>query len=205
MLTVLEGSSAMRKSLLVVSIVASIGLIAGCSKKTNESKEQSQQQTAGPGAAAIPNSVAGIHWTVPQGWTAEPRQQMRAATYKASAPKEGIEPADCGVFYFGNGQGGTVEDNLNRWISQFEKGGKHEFSNKIVNGLKLTSIQIAGTYLSPAGAMMESTVRKQDYRLLGAIVEGPQGMVFFKFTGPAQTAGAHEANFNQLVSSLAKD
>jgi hypothetical protein len=195
----------MKKSLLVVSIIISIVLIDGCKKKANESKEQSQQLNAGPGATAAPNDVAGIHWTVPQGWTAQPRQQMRAATYTVPAPKEGIEPGDCGIFYFGSGQGGTVEDNLNRWISQFEKGGKHEFSGKEINSLKVTTIQIAGTYLSPTGAMMESKDKRPNYRLLGAIVEAPQGTVFFKFTGPAQTVEATESNFNQLINSMAKD
>jgi len=41
--------------------------------------------------------------------------------------------------------------------------------------------------------------------LLGAIVETPEGMVFFKFTGPEQTAAANESDFNQLVNSLQKD
>jgi hypothetical protein len=195
----------MKKSLLVVSIIVSIVFIHGCKKKANESKEQSQQQNAGPGATAAPNAVAGVHWNVPQGWIAQAKQQMRAATYMAPAPKEGLEPGDCGVFYFGSGQGGTVEDNLNRWISQFEKGGKHEFSGKETNGLRVTTIQIAGTYLSPTGAMMESKDKKPNYRLLGAIVEAPQGTVFFKFTGPAQTVDANESNFNQLINSMAKD
>jgi hypothetical protein len=195
----------MKKILFTVSIIVSIGMIAGCSKKTNESKEQSQQQNLSPGASAIPNAVAGIHWTVPQGWTSLPKQQMRAATYKVPSPKEGVEPGDCGVFYFGNGQGGTVEDNLKRWISQFENGGKHEFSSTVINNLKVNTVQVVGTYLAPSGAMMESTDKKPNYRLLGAIVEAPQGMVFFKFTGPAQTVEANEPAFNQLVSSLSKD
>ena len=195
----------MKRIFLVVSLIASITLITGCTKKTTDSKEQSLQNNAAIGATAAPNDVAGIHWTVPQSWTTQPKQQMRAATYAVPAPKEGIDPGDCGVFYFGSGQGGTVEDNLKRWISQFENGGKHEFSDKEINGLKVTTIQIAGTYLSPTGAMMESKDKRPNYRLLGAIVEAPQGMVFFKFTGPAQTVDANESNFNQLVNSMGKD
>ena len=36
-----------------------------------------------------------------------------------------------------------------------------------------------------------------DYRLLGAIVEGPGGNVFVKFAGPAKTIAANEQKFGQ--------
>jgi len=195
----------MKKTPLFVSVVVSLVLLFGCAKKTNESQQQSQQQGTSPGAEAIPNSIAGVHWTVPQGWTARPKLQMRAATYEVPSPIQGVEPGDCGVFYFGNGQGGSVNENLNRWISQFESGGKHAFASKEVNNLKVTMIQVSGTYLSPSGPMMESQAKKPNYRLLGAIVESPQGLVFFKLTGPAQTIDASESGFNQLVNSLTKD
>jgi hypothetical protein len=179
-------------------------LATGCSKKSDDSKKESLDQKTMPGGSAAPSTVAGIHWTVPQNWTSQPERPMRAATYLVPGPKEDLESGECGVFYFGNGQGGTVEDNLNRWISQFERGGKHEFAKKEVNGLQVTTIQISGTYLSPSGPAMESQGKKENYRLLGAIVEAPQGLVFFKFTGPAETINANEASFNQLVGSVAK-
>jgi hypothetical protein len=199
----------MKRIHVVVVTFVSIVLIVGCAKKSSDSKDQSQQQNvpqgAGNAALAAPNDVAGVHWIVPQGWTAQPRQQMRAATYTVPSTKEGIEAGDCGVFYFGNGQGGTVQDNLNRWISQFEKGGKHEFSSKEINGLKVTTIQISGTYFAPTGPMMASQENKLNYKLLGAIVESPAGLVFFKLTGPSQTIDGSESSFNQLINSLAKD
>lgn len=186
------------KTVVFWSIFALVGMIVGCSKKSNESKQRTD-------TTAVPNAVAGIHWTVPSGWSAQPKRQMRAATYTAPAPKEGIDAGECGVFYFGKGQGGSVEDNLNRWVMQFEKGGKHEFGSKDVNGLKVSTVKVTGTYLAPSGPMMESQGKMPDYRLLGAIVETPQGAVFFKFTGPAQTVDANEAAFDQMVNSVAKD
>jgi hypothetical protein len=38
--------------------------------------------------------------------------------------------------------------------------------------------------------------------LLGAIVEGPQGSLFFKFTGPAKTVGQNQAAFEKVLASL---
>jgi len=195
----------MRRFIGVLSFAVAVALIAGCTKKSNESKTESQQGSTPSGGMAIPDAVAGIHWTVPRGWTAQPKQPMRAATYTVPSPKTDIAAGDCGVFFFGQGQGGTVEDNLDRWVSQFENGGKHEFGNKEINNLKVTTIRVSGTYLAPSGPMMESQGKKPNYRLLGAIVEAPDGMVFFKFTGPAQTVDASESNFNNLLNSLAKD
>jgi hypothetical protein len=43
---------------------------------------------------------------------------------------------------------------------------------------------------------------KPNYRLLGAIVEGPQGSIFFKLTGPAKTIAQNQAAFDRLLASL---
>jgi hypothetical protein len=190
----------MGKTLSLAFLIILFGFMIGCTKKTNDSQKQADQT-----ATTVPHAVAGIHWTVPQGWISLPERPMRAATYKVPSSDEKTEAGECGVFYFGTGQGGNVEDNLKRWISQFDKGGQHEFSSKEVNGLKVTIIQITGTYITSSGPMMESGEKKDNYMLLGAIAEGPQGSVFFKFTGPLSTVTSKETEFTQLVNSLAKD
>jgi hypothetical protein len=55
------------------------------------------------------------------------------------------------------------------------------------------------------GPMVASAKPVPGYRLLGAIVEGPGGTLFFKFTGPAKTVAGQEKNFNQLLASIAPD
>ena len=40
---------------------------------------------------------------------------------------------------------------------------------------------------------------------VGAIVEGPGGNVFIKFTGPAKTIAASQAEFEQLLNSFDKE
>jgi hypothetical protein len=45
---------------------------------------------------------------------------------------------------------------------------------------------------------------KSNYRLLGAMVEAPEGNVFFKFTGPAETVVANQAKFEALLNSVAR-
>ena len=52
--------------------------------------------------------------------------------------------------------------------------------------------------------MMQSQGKKAGWRLLGAIVEAPDGLVFFKCTGPAATMAKSEKDFQALVKSLSK-
>jgi hypothetical protein len=147
-------------------------------------------------------SSAGVRWTIPNGWTSQPPRAMRVATYRVPAAKD-AEAGECGVFYFGKGQGGSADENIARWGDQFE-GGKPVTTVETVSGLKVHRVQIAGTYLAPSGPMMQSSGKKPGYRLLGAIVEAPEGLVFFKCTGPAATIAASERAFDGMVKSLEK-
>ncbi len=194
----------MKTPLTTIVTLLFVVLLARCAKKGDEGKQQAEQ-SGNTAASSTSSAVAGIHWTVPQGWTQQGERPMRVTTYTVPSPGNDVEAGECGVFYFGKDQGGSVNDNLSRWISQFENGGKHQFSSKEINGMNFTLIQISGTYLSPSGPAMESQGKKAGYQLLGAIVEAPQGLVFFKFTGPEKTVTASESAFNQLVNSVSLD
>ena len=154
-------------------------------------------------AAALDGSGGGVRWVVPAGWTAQPPRQMRVATYSIPA-KPGSEPGECGVFYFGRGQGGSAEENIARWGTQFEGAPPPATSVETVNGMRVHRAQTSGTYLAPGGPKMQSQGKKPGYRLLGAIVEAPEGLVFFKCTGPAATISAAQPAFDSLVRSLKK-
>lgn len=130
---------------------------------------------------------------------------MRAAEYVL--PSRGGEPPLLTVFYFGPGQGGSVDDNLNRWISQFTQPDGSD-SNAVakratlqVNGMPVTTVDLAGTFagMSP---MQAPSAPKAEQRLLGAIVEGPQGPVFFKLTGEASAVEPAREAFEALVQSM---
>jgi hypothetical protein len=153
-------------------------------------------------ALAAADSGGGVRWTAPAGWKAEAARPMRLATY--SPPGGG----ECGVYYFGQGQGGSVEANLNRWIGQFTgPDGKParaaaKIKHRTVNGLNVTTVDVAGQYTGMGGPSIQSSAPVNGYRLLGAIVEGPQGAVFFKFTGPAKAVAANERAFEEMIQSL---
>ncbi|MGA9120272.1 MAG: hypothetical protein WB699_12990, partial [Bacteroidota bacterium] len=62
----------------------------------------------------------------------------------------------------------------------------------------------AGSYLAPSGPMMMPSGKKDNFKLLGAIVEGAEGSVFFKFTGPAKTIDTSTPEFNAMIESIRK-
>lgn len=152
---------------------------------------------------AAENTAGGVRWSVPAGWAAQAERPMRAATYTIPAAP-GAEPGECGVYYFGKGQGGGVEENISRWAQQFQGSPKAVTSEKTVGGLRVHRVVISGTYLAPAGPMMQSQGARPNYRLLGAIVEAPSGSVFFKCVGPAATITAAEKSFDAMIASLTK-
>lgn len=153
-------------------------------------------------ATGEPSSV-GIQWDKPSKWTDRGASSMRLATYEAPA-QGGGDPGECAVFYFGPSQGGDVESNIDRWIGQFESHGKISRSTKTIAGMAVKLVEVDGAYLAPAGPMMQSTGTKKGWMLKGAIVEGPNGNVFFKFTGPKTVLDAAAKDFDGMLESLRK-
>ena len=154
-------------------------------------------------SAAVEGSAGGIRWTVPASWQVGPPQPMRAATYTVPAAA-GSEAGTCGVFYFGRNQGGTVEDNLTRWVGQFEGAAAPKKAERTIAGLKVHTISLSGTYLAPSGPSMQSQGKKPGWTLSGAIVEAPEGLVFFKAVGPAATMQKAQADIEALLESIVK-
>jgi hypothetical protein len=133
---------------------------------------------------------------------------MRLATYQVPAATGDQAGGECAVYYFGQGQGGSVEANIDRWIGQFQQpNGKPskdaaKVDKRTIKGLKVTTVDVSGAYTGMGGPRAPAGPPKQSYRLLGAIVEGPQGSIFFKFTGPAKTVGENQDSFEKMIFSL---
>jgi hypothetical protein len=153
--------------------------------------------------AATEGSAGGLRWTVPAGWSVQAPRPMRMATYTIPGPA-GAEAGECGVFFFGKGQGGTISENLDRWAAQFENPTPPRKAVKEQGGLRIHTIELSGTYLAPGGPMMQSQGKKPDWRLSGAIVEAPEGLVFFKCVGPAKTIEKAQKEIEALLASLTK-
>jgi hypothetical protein len=161
------------------------------------------------GLCLAAGSGAGMRWTAPANWKSEAERPMRLATYTIPHAAGDAHDGECGVYYFGPGQGGSVQANLDRWIGQFvQADGKPSKSaakidKRTVRGMQVTTVDVSGAYTGMGGPLAKPGGQpERGYRLLGAIVEGPQGSVFFKFTGPAKTVAQNKAAFDKMLASL---
>jgi hypothetical protein len=151
--------------------------------------------------AMLAESAAGLKWVAPAGWTSKGSTDMRAATYD-------IGDSECVVYFFGQGQGGSVEANLARWSGQFTVNGQPaspKTAKKTVHGLNVTTMDVTGTYVATGGMNMSAQAPKADNRMLAAIIEGPGGNIFIKYTGPVKTVAANAGKFDVLVNSFQKE
>jgi hypothetical protein len=151
--------------------------------------------------SSVEGSAGGLRWTMPAAWKVAPARPMRMATYTLPAAPGG-EAGECGVFFFGKGQGGSVQDNLSRWEKQFEGGPAPKHSEKTIHGFKVHLLEASGTYLASGGPMMQPQGKKAGWSLRGAIVEAPEGLVFFKCIGPDASMKAAVKEFDELIGSL---
>ena len=133
---------------------------------------------------------------------------MRAATYSIVPVTGDTGVAECVVNFFGPGQGGGIEANVERWRNQVlgtdGKPAAAKVDKKTVRGVAITMVDASGTYTGMGGPMTAGQP-VPGYRLIGAIAEGPGGNVFFKLTGPAKTIAAQQKSFEQLLMSIAPE
>ncbi len=160
-------------------------------------------------ASLFAESAAGVRWSAPAGWKSEAARPMRAATYSIPLAPGDQGIAECVVNFFGSGQGGGVEANIERWRGQVlgadGKPAVAKIDKRSGRGVPITVIDTSGTYTGMGGPMTPGAKPVPGYRLMGAIVEGPGGSVFFKLTGPAKTIAAQQKNFEQLLASIQLD
>jgi hypothetical protein len=157
-------------------------------------------------ADALRTEAVGLRFAVPKAWTRVPAaSDVRAAQWKI--PGAGSDDGELVLFFFGKGKGGGVQDNVDRWLGQFtEPDGRSSRDAAVttirtVNGLRLTSVDVAGTYRgAPMGG--GSAQPKPEQRMLAAVVEGDDGPWFFKAVGPRATMEQAKAGFDELLASV---
>lgn len=142
-----------------------------------------------------------IRWQAPAEWQPQPpANQMRFAQYDVPGT-EGGEPAELTVFYFGSGAGGGVEDNLQRWASEFSDGPQPVRDEIEIDGMTVHTIQLEGTR-EPSIPMGGQAGPAEDQKLLGAVAEASEGLFFFRLVGDRSTIAANSDEFDDFVRSF---
>lgn len=217
--------SPLRRAPLIALVILALPALAACGGGGQE-KNASQQPAAQshPAPAATPATaapavqpatgqavLAGVAYTPPAGWQDLGPTNMRLAQYRL-APVEGDSaPAEVNVFYFGPASGGGVDANLQRWIGQMvmpdgsDPAAAAQRSSFTADGMPGHVVTLDGTYKSGGGPMMGGETKMlEGYRLVGVVLEGPEGSLFFKLTGPVATAKAMEAQLLPMMQGAKK-
>jgi hypothetical protein len=154
-----------------------------------------------------PRSEMALLWNDPKDFVRkEPQSPARMAEYEVPRTGADSEDGEVTVMTFGPRQGGTVDENVKRWMDQFHPAlptpRRQAFD---INGMHVTFVEVAGTF---AGNMMPNRQNfvmpqaKSGWRLIGAIVESPSGLWFFKMTGPDSTVRGGAREFEDMVRSV---
>lgn len=141
----------------------------------------------------------------PATWIEHPSSsKMRAAKYTVPG-RDGADAAHIVVFYFGEGQGGSVNGNITRWQSQFRPGKngtpvQPKIERFEADGMPVTLVELQGDWMK-----MGATWYTDDQHFITAIVETPIGNLFIRFAGDMDTVGANREEFVTMIRGLEKE
>ena len=159
-------------------------------------------------AILLLGNTAGLTFSAPAGWKAIPTSSsMRVGQFAIARAAGDSADAELIVYYFG-GSGGTVDANIDRWLGQMQQpDGKPSRAvakreTRTVNGLKVTLVDVSGTYVAEMTPGSPQRHNSPNFRLRAAVIETPNGPYFVKLTGPARTVAAAEKSFEQFLSSV---
>jgi hypothetical protein len=159
-----------------------------------------ESQAAGPETF----KVSELTFKRPAKWEwVESRSSMRAA--QLNVPGEKDQAAEVVFFYFGPGSGGGTQANVDRWLGQFAEPREKinaKVEERTVGGIKATYVQAEGTYNS--GPPLGPKTPLPDHGMLAAIIEGKQGHVFVRMTGPKGLVNGAGGDFKGMVEGALK-
>jgi hypothetical protein len=150
-----------------------------------------------------------LKFKVPAGWVEEERtSSMRVAQYRLPKSDGDTEDALLVLYYFGQGQGGSTAANMERWVGQMKQEDGSASKDKAkeekfeANGLKVTTVDVSGTYVAETAPGSGTLLNKPGYRLRAAVVETPKGSYFVKLVGPVKTVTHWNDSFLTYLRSF---
>jgi len=149
--------------------------------------------------------VAGLVMPKPVTWQWQaPTVQFRALQYSVPTKAAGSSDAELILSVFASGDGGPLDMNVKRWISQFRNEDGSEATaiivDRTINDIPVKLIELRGSYqgmgqAAPRGGMLQ----------LSAIVQAPGRTVFIRLIGQSQTVESWRAEFDALVNGIRVD
>ncbi len=210
----------MKLKIIIISFTVIVGTILSFyimgqeSKGTNEIDSEVTQnsepvvQVANRGETKVklkPDyiQIGRLQAKVPKDWEKEqPSSSMRMAQFRFPG-----NDGDGELVIF-SGIGGSIDANLNRWYGQFKSQTENSVSesairsNSQIKDMDVTFSYVEGTYLKSSMGMSGTNTEMPNYALLAAIVATPDGLYYFKGTGPKSTMDSHKVYFETFIRSI---
>ncbi|HJZ79561.1 MAG TPA: hypothetical protein VKD91_04425 [Pyrinomonadaceae bacterium] len=165
--------------------------------------------TAQSGAAQTSSMGGDLRFKAPDGWVTEKASStMRVAQYKLPKSEGDKDDGSLVLYYFGSNQGGSPQANIDRWISQMQQPDGSSSKDKAktetltVNGLKVTTVDVTGTYTAEMAPGSGTFHNDDNYRLRAAVIETPKGNYYVKLAGPAKTIAKWDQEYNNYLKSF---
>lgn len=141
----------------------------------------------------------------PESWKREePRSRIIEHEFSIPAAEGDENPGRMTIM----AAGGSVEDNIARWVGQFKQPGggatenAAEEAKKEIGGIEVHFVDLSGTFVDRPGPMAPA-VERDGYRMLGVILVGDKiGQQFIKFYGPAKTVEENADAFAEMIEGL---
>jgi hypothetical protein len=191
-----------RKPMMAATLLIAVLSCSACSGQgsTTVSPQSNSAQT---------NSTGELRFKAPEGWVVEKSSSaMRVAQYKLPKAEGDKEDGSLVLYYFGASQGGSAQANIDRWIGQMQQPDGSSSKDKAksetmtVNGLKVTTVDVTGTYTAEMAPGSGTFHNDENYRLRAAVVETPKGNYFVKLAGPAKTIAKWDQSYTDYLKSF---
>jgi len=142
-----------------------------------------------------PVTVGGITYTPASQWVNLEKTKDRFAGYTFGPLEGDSDSATMYVYYYGEKQKSNLDNMLESWITSMTiPDGRDPHNAKIqyiktVADMNVHILSMQAIYNVPAEeSKTGQPIPKENYRLIGVVVEAPEGNIFFKLTGPEYTA-----------------
>ena len=164
--------------------------------------------TSAAEAHTAPVIIDGLKSTPPSTWKESPStSSMRFKQFTIPRDKADGFDAELVIFFFGPGQGGGVEANLDRWKKMFQAPAGKPLSAEVdtydVGAVKTTVLDVRGTYQFKASPMSPGPGEaRPNHRMLAVVFESPQGPYYMRFVGPERTIEKNRKEFEAWLKGF---
>ena len=198
----------MHKTSTYITLLLTAVFCVGCTAGTGGAATTTGSSKTLSGAQTPASATGELKFKVPDGWVPEkPSSNMRVAQYKLAKVEGDSDDAALVLYFFGSAQGGSVSDNIDRWVNQMQQADgkpskeKAKIETLTVNGLKVTTVDVSGTYTAQMTPGSDTKHNDSNQRLLAAVVETPKGNYFAELIGPEKTVSHWNQSFTDYIKS----